>query len=142
MSASLCAAGAVIAYLNETQKTTLAHVGSIRRRAVSDHLQIDHSTWRSLEIERTLRSGATEGSLLTAIDRTVHPIGSRTLRRWLRAPLLARDEIVRRQDAVGFLVDEDTVRLDLRRRLGVLAGQSTKAQQTGSGKKRKWWRTE
>ncbi len=121
MSASLCAAGAVIAYLNETQKTTLAHVSSVRRRAVGDHLQIDHSTWRSLEIERTLRSGATEGSLLTAIDRTVHPIGSRTLCRWLRAPLLARDEIVRRQDAVGFLVDEDTVRLDLRQRLTRMA---------------------
>ncbi len=117
MSPSLCAAGCVIQYLQETQKTSLGHIASIRRRAVSDHLQIDHSTWRSLEIERTLRSGSTEGSLFWAVDRTVHPMGGRTLRRWLRAPLIDVGEIGGRHDAVGYLGESDAVRSELRRRL-------------------------
>ena len=121
MTASLRAAGGIIQYLGETQKTSLTHITTLRRRATTEYLQIDHSTWRSLEIERTLRSGRTDGSLMAAIDRTVHPIGGRKLRHWLRAPLTDVSAIVRRQDAVGFMIDDDVARLDLRRRLGTMA---------------------
>ena len=85
MTDSLCAAGAIIGYLTETQQGALPHIVSLRQRVASDHLQIDHHSWRSLEIENTLRSGQREGTLRHAIDRTVHPIGSRKLRSWLRA---------------------------------------------------------
>ncbi len=121
VDASLCAAGVIVQYLAETQKTSLTHITALRRRVVTDHLQIDHSSWRALEIDRTLRSGAHEGSLLWAIDRTTHPIGSRMLRQWLRAPLTDVCAIVHRQDAVSFLVDNDTICNDLRTRLKEMA---------------------
>ncbi len=121
MGASLCAAGGIIQYLQETQKSSLGHITTVRRRVASDYLQIDHSTWRSLEIERTLRSSAHEGTLLWAIDRTVHPIGGRKLRHWLRAPLTDIDGIIQRQDAVSHLVDSDPVRTETRRRLRGMA---------------------
>jgi DNA mismatch repair protein MutS len=121
MSISLCAAGCVIQYLNETQRTGLPHIVSIKRRVTHDYVQIDHSSWRSLEIELTLRSGSREGTLLHAVDRTVHPIGGRKLRYWLRTPLMASDKIVARQDAIGYLVDNDTIRAQVRERLRTTA---------------------
>ncbi len=121
MNASLCAAGCVIQYLQETQKTALDHISTLRRRVAGDYLQIDHGSWRSLEIARTLRSGAVEGTLLWAIDRTVHPIGGRRLRRWLRAPLTDVTEIVVRQDAVDYLLNTETTRDGVRRLLKNMA---------------------
>ena len=58
------AAAALLSYLEETQKTTLAHIRPPRRHVVEDHLSIDPASYRSLEIDRTVRSGGTEGSLL------------------------------------------------------------------------------
>ncbi len=121
MNPSLRAAGCIVQYLQETQKTALSHIVSIKRRIGEDYLQIDHSSWRSLEIEWTLRAGLREGTLLHAIDRTVHPIGGRRLRRWLRRPLTSPDRIIERQDAVGYLVDNEEVRSRLRERLRGMA---------------------
>lgn len=121
MDASLCAAGCAIAYLRETQKTALRHLASIRHRESDGQMQIDHASWRSLEIERTLRGGEHEGSLLHAIDRGVHPMGARTLRHWLRAPLTRRSLIEHRQAAVAALVEESATRAKFRQRLRHLA---------------------
>ena len=115
--ASVCAAGAVIAYLTETQRTTLAHVNRLEPRRRTDAMLIDHNTWRSLEIERTLRSGEREGALLHAVDRTVHPMGARRLREWLCNPLVDPDAITGRQDAIAALVESDRARSDVRTRL-------------------------
>jgi DNA mismatch repair protein MutS len=121
MTNSLVAAGGIIQYLQETQKTALAHVSAIRRRAAADSVQIDHSSWRSLEIDRTLRGGQREGSLLHAIDRTVHAAGGRMLRHWLAAPLTSADAIRERQQAVGLLLEEPTLRDRIRQKLKGLA---------------------
>lgn len=121
MDVSLCAAGCAIAYLRETQKTALRHLTSIRRRESANQVQIDHASWRSLEVERTLRGGEHEGSLLHAIDRTVHPMGARTLRHWLRAPLTDRSAIEQRQNAIGALCEEPASRTRLRQRLRHMA---------------------
>ena len=121
IDASLCAAGCVIQYLQETQRSSLTHITAIRQRITADYMQLDHSSWRSLEIERTLRSGAVEGTLLWAIDRTVHAIGGRMLRRWLRMPLTDVEPIVRRQDAVAYMVDEDVTRSEVRLHLKNMA---------------------
>ena len=118
---SLCAAGALIQYLQQTQKTELEHIVSIRSRITAEFLQIDHSSWRSLEIERTLRHGRREGTLLDAIDRTVHPIGARRLRHWLRMPLTDPSAIRSRQAAVALLVEDDVVRANIRKRLRAMA---------------------
>jgi DNA mismatch repair protein MutS len=98
------AAAALLSYLQETQKTALAHLRPLRRHVVEDHLCIDPSTWRSLEIERTVRSGQTEGSLLWAIDRTRTSMGGRLLRQWLRAPLADREHIEARQTAIAAML--------------------------------------
>src|SRR5687768_16068004 len=101
---AVLAAGAVISYLEETQKTGLAHIRPLRRHVVEDHLSIDPASWRSLEIDRTVRSGGTEGSLLSAIDRTRTTMGGRMLRQWLRAPLRDVEHITARQDAIAALL--------------------------------------
>ncbi len=110
MDLSVQAGGAILAYLRETQKTALTHISRMQRRVRAGRVQIDHNTWRSLEVERTLRGGGREGSLLAAVDRTVHPIGARELRRWICAPLETADEIVARQDVVGYLLERETAR--------------------------------
>ncbi len=118
---ALCAAGSVVTYLRETQKTSLAHVSRIERHRASDYVSLDSSTFRSLEIERTLRSGSRDGSLLGAVDRTVHPAGARRLRQWLCAPLTGVDAITMRYEAVGELVEWEVVRDDVRTALKRMA---------------------
>ena len=83
------AAGAVLTYLQETQRSGLDHFQiSCTSHRRSGFLQIDAATRRSLEITRTLRSGSREGSLLGVIDLTCTPMGSRLLADWISAPLI------------------------------------------------------
>ena len=117
MNPSLCAAGCIIQYLQETQKAALSHITSIKRHSAAEFLQIDHNSWRALEIDRTLRAGQHEGTLVSAVDRTVHPIGGRKLRHWLRTPLIDRERIVARQDAVSWFADSEVIRGRARRHL-------------------------
>ncbi len=115
---ALCAAGALIDYLRETQKTSLAHLDRLTPYRSGDLLEIDEATRRSLELHRTLRSGNREGSLLAVMDRTVTPMGSRQLADWMANPLTSKLEIERRLDAVGKLLagphDREALRNELR----------------------------
>lgn len=101
---ALFAAAALLSYLHETQKSALTHVRLLRRHSIDDFLCIDPASWRSLEVERTVRSGQTEGSLLGAIDRTCTAMGARLLRQWVRSPLADREHIEARQSAVAALL--------------------------------------
>jgi DNA mismatch repair protein MutS len=120
-SLSIRAAGALIEYLSETQKTTLAHVHKLTIPKNEGIVHIDHCTWRALEIDSTLRDGAREGTLLHAIDRTVHPLGARRLRRWLRAPLTKTDQILQRQESVGALMESALAREAIRKKIRLAA---------------------
>ncbi len=102
------ATAAVLTYLEETQKTGLAHLRPLRRHVVEDHLSIDPASWRSLEIDRTVRANTTEGSLLSAIDRSRTSMGGRLLRQWLRYPLCDLEHISARQTAVAALLESPT----------------------------------
>jgi DNA mismatch repair protein MutS len=102
---AVMATAAVLSYLEETQKTALAHIRPLRRHVVENHLAIDPSSWRSLEIDRTVRGGGTEGSLLSAIDRTRTSMGGRMLRQWLRYPLCELEHIQARQAAIAALLE-------------------------------------
>ncbi|MHC4985899.1 MAG: DNA mismatch repair protein MutS, partial [Planctomycetota bacterium] len=102
--ASLSAAGAVIEYLRETQKTALDHIRSLRKFDRTDHMVIDGNTLRCLEVHRTLRSNRREGSLLACIDQTCTGMGARLLERWLTFPLTGYSAIAARQDAVEELM--------------------------------------
>ena len=102
---AIAALGAVLSYLQETQKTALDHLRPPRRHRPADHLAIDPASYRSLEIDRTTRSGSIEGSLLSAIDRTQTSMGGRMLRQWLRYPRRDVEVIRARQRAVAALVE-------------------------------------
>jgi DNA mismatch repair protein MutS len=102
---AVCATAAVLSYLEETQRTGLAHIRPLRRHVVENHLSIDPASWRSLEVDRTIRSGGTEGSLLSAIDRTRTTMGGRQLRQWLRAPLCELEHILARQGAIAAMLE-------------------------------------
>lgn len=98
------AAGAILEYLIETQKGSLAHLDRLTPGHARSRLEIDEASRRSLELTRTLREGRREGSLLAVLDRTVTAAGSRLLAEWLANPLIDRAAIDERLDAVGELV--------------------------------------
>jgi DNA mismatch repair protein MutS len=114
---AILAIGAVLSYLQETQKSSLAHLRTPRRHVVEDHVAIDPSSYRSLEIDRTMRSGGSEGSLLSAIERTQTTMGGRLLRQWLRYPLCDIEHITARQSAVAALLESPAALRDIVNRL-------------------------
>ena len=104
------AAGAVLEYLRETQKTSLDHIQRLVPYRNSEILEIDEATRRSLEITRTIRDGEREGSLLAVLDQTVTAMGSRLLTDWLASPLTEIHLIQNRQQAVATLLEDDDLR--------------------------------
>ena len=101
---AISAAGAVLDYLQETQKTALAHIRQLRPFQRSDHMALDAVTLRSLEIKRTLRANQRAGSLLASIDATRTGMGARLLEQWITFPLKRYSEIIARQDAIAELL--------------------------------------
>ncbi len=114
---ALRAAGAVLDYLVETQKSSLDHIDRIAPYRVGTTLEIDEATRRSLEISRTLREGRREGSLLAVLDRTVTSMGSRLLAERIASPLTRIDAINARLDAVEELTCDANLRRDAREHL-------------------------
>jgi DNA mismatch repair protein MutS len=110
----LAAAGALLLYLQETLKISPGHLTRLRPYRPDQFLVLDEVTRRSLELTRTMREGAREGSLLAVIDRTVTPMGARLLAEWLVNPLAGREQIEARLDAVAELADDQGLRQDLR----------------------------
>lgn len=97
---AISAAGAIIRYLRETQKTVVAHINSLKVYSASDFMILDHTTQRSLELVRNLQSGTTEGTLLSILDHTLTAMGGRLLRQWILRPLNNKTEIEERLDAI------------------------------------------
>ena len=114
MPLAVAAAGAILQYVEETQKTAAQQITGITTYSTADHMVLDPATRRSLEIVRTMRDGSVKGSLLWVLDKTETAMGGRLLRRWLDQPLVDRAAIVRRLDAVDDLVRHGDVRRELR----------------------------
>ncbi len=112
------AAGAVLAYLQDTQRVALDHFEGLIPHDGAAALQIDAATRRSLEITRTMRTGSREGSLLEVLDLTETAMGARLLADWLAAPLTNLAEIAHRQEAIGELCRDATPRGEIRKTLG------------------------
>src|SRR5699024_501200 len=100
---AIAAAGALIDYVEATQRTACSHITGMRSYAIDDTLILDATTRRHLEIERN-NSGDTHASLLGRIDCCVCALGARSLRRWLAAPLRDFDRLRHRHQAVETLV--------------------------------------
>jgi DNA mismatch repair protein MutS len=113
-AAAIRAAGAILDYLQETQRTSISHLERLTPYRPGSALEIDEASRRSLELDRTIRDGSREGSLLAVIDRTTTPMGSRLLREWLAAPLTDAAAINQRLDAVTDLMSDHRRRAQLR----------------------------
>ncbi len=99
----ISAAGAIVEYLRETQKTALDHIRQLHPFDRTDYMLLDGVTLRSLEIKRTLRTNQRPGSLLACIDTTCTGMGARLLDQWVAYPLKRYSGIVARQDAIAEL---------------------------------------
>ena len=96
----LRAAGALIYYVQETQKQAIAHIRSIEPYHLDNYLILDDQSYQNLEIEKNIRSGTRKGTLIAIIDQTVTAMGSRLLKQWLRYPLTESNQIISRFDAI------------------------------------------
>ena len=108
------AAGALLKYLYETQKTNLSHLTHIRPYAIGRYMIIDSSSRRNLELTETLREKQKRGSLLWVLDKTKTAMGARMLRSMVEQPLIDRDEIEKRHEAVEELNTHMISREELR----------------------------
>ena len=96
----IIAAGAVMQYIYETQKSTLEHITTVTPYSTGQYMVIDTSTRRNLELVETMREKQKRGTLLWVLDKTKTAMGARLLRACIEQPLIHRDEIIKRQNAV------------------------------------------
>ncbi len=116
-SASEKSLGALLLYITDTQKTDLTHISQLTVYAQGDHMSLDKSTIRNLELTETLYEKRLQGSLLGVLDRTHTAMGSRKMKQWLREPLNDQEMICRRLDAVEELAQQPLLRNDLKEAL-------------------------
>ena len=105
----IIAAGAIMNYLRETQKSNLLHLTRLIRHNVGEYIVLDPSTKRNLEITSSI-AGADEGTLFAVLDKTHTPMGGRLLKRWINQPLNCVDPIRERLRAVSELVEKPDIR--------------------------------
>ena len=112
MEAGICAAGALLAYLNETQKNSLTHINTISVYKRSSFMVLDEATRRNLELTKPIREGrsAKKSTLLGLIDRTKTAMGGRMLRSWVNQPLADINAINARQEAVAAFSEDIILR--------------------------------
>ncbi len=109
---AICAAGALLQYVRDTQKSAVPHIRGLHVEERTDALTIDAPTRRNLEIDVSL-TGNTDATLFALIDKCVTSMGSRQLRRWLNRPLTDQSALRRRYQALQALIDQrrfETVR--------------------------------
>jgi DNA mismatch repair protein MutS len=117
LACGISAAGAVIDYLQETQRTSCAHIRRIERVESGRWLHLDETTQRSLELVETLRDRRRENSLLAVLDRTTTAAGARLLRQWILCPLTRREAIEARLGAIEELLAARELRVELTKHL-------------------------
>ncbi len=112
-NAGIIAAGAVLNYLNDTQRVNLSHLNKISLYNPSKYMVLDFSTKRNLEITYSMSDGGREGSLISILDKTQTAMGGRLLKKWISAPLRDLDSITKRHNSVEELLKNKKVRKDL-----------------------------
>jgi DNA mismatch repair protein MutS len=113
---AIAAAGALLDYIQATQRTALPHIQSIHAQRDSDFVQLDAATRRNLELTETLR-GEAAPTLLSVLDTTATGMGTRLLRHWLHHPLRDRLALAQRRDAIGVLAEFPELAASLTRQL-------------------------
>ncbi|WP_038886267.1 DNA mismatch repair protein MutS [Cronobacter dublinensis] len=100
----LCAAGCLLQYVKDTQRTSLPHIRSITMERQQDGIIMDAATRRNLEITQNL-AGGVDNTLASVLDCTVTPMGSRMLKRWLHMPVRDTNVLRNRQQAIAALME-------------------------------------
>ncbi len=111
--AGIISSGAVLSYLQETQKANLSHLNKISAYNPSDFMILDYSTKRNLEIIFSMSEGGREGSLISILDKTETAMGGRLLKKWISAPLRKLEPIRSRQESIEGLFKHRSLRKDL-----------------------------
>lgn len=108
------AAGATLAYVMSLYKVPLTHITALRFYSLSQYMQLDEISRRNLELTRSIRYGNRHGSLLSVIDQSQTPMGSRLLQQWLLHPLIELDQILARQAIVSAFMKQSAYLKDIR----------------------------
>ncbi|KGQ59582.1 DNA mismatch repair protein MutS [Gallibacterium anatis] len=103
---ALCAAGCLLQYAKETQRTALPHINAISLSQERDFIVIDVASRRNLELTQNL-AGGTENTLASVLDYCSTPMGSRLLKRWIHQPLRHKQTLLNRQNAVKNLIQQE-----------------------------------
>ncbi|MDX1590957.1 MAG: DNA mismatch repair protein MutS [Balneolaceae bacterium] len=112
------AAGSLLHYMQETQKSSLGHLRRLYAYENADYMSLDGSTKRNLELTSSMQEGGTEGTLISILDETSTAMGGRLLRKWIMRPMKQIKPIEERLEAVQVLVKDHVRREDLREELG------------------------
>ena len=118
--ACVASCGALMQYLHETQMSSLSHINHIETYSVDSFMILDSATRRNLELTETLRDKQKRGSLLWVLDKTKTAMGARKLREFVEQPLLYKDAIEKRLDAIESINKELIVREELREYLNTI----------------------
>lgn len=111
---SVNASGALLEYLEQTQKVNLEHIQAINIYKIEEFMLLDISTRRNLELTETLREKSRKGTLLWVLDRTMTSMGGRTIRKWVEQPLINISDINDRLNSVNELTQKFMVRMEIR----------------------------
>jgi len=111
---AVCAAGAILQYLSETQSAALKQLSRLNVYSLSDFMTLDAATRRNLELVETIRGSTGKGSLLGVLDHTITPMGKRLMRQWVSKPLLDVELIRQRLDQVELFFSESMIRAEIR----------------------------
>ena len=117
MEIALPAAGAVLHYLQETQKANLTHLTKLSVYNSSEYMVLDWSTKRNLEITYSMADGGKDGTLFAVLDKTETPMGGRLLKKWISSPLTKLEPILQRQESVEALYNVKKTREKLKKSL-------------------------
>jgi DNA mismatch repair protein MutS len=121
LKAGICAAGAVIYYVAETQKQKLVHLTHLETYWLERYLLIDELSRQNLELSKNIRTGTRRATLLGIIDRTTTPMGARMLANWMCYPLVDLADIRSRHDAVEELKTGVQIRRSIREKLKAIS---------------------
>ncbi len=133
MDAGVAAAGAALRYLRDLKRRDLTQITTLRPVGAAEHMVLDETTQRNLELVEPMERGLEEATLLAVLDRTVTAMGARLMRQWVLYPLLDVERIGRRHDAVGEFLDDPALRESVRLLLAELCDVARVMGRVGSG---------
>lgn len=113
LSTGIIAGGAILNYLQETQKVNLSHLNKVALYNPSDYMILDQSTKRNLEITYSMQEGNREGSLVSILDKTKTAMGGRLFKKWISSPLKKLEAVLIRQNKVEAFVQDRKIRKSL-----------------------------